>query len=47
MAVWSSLSQALVNSGLKRLLVSDAAKSLAKNGEYQVNIKHLDYIMAG
>lgn len=33
MAVWSSLSQLLVNSGVKRLLVSDAAKNLAKNGK--------------
>lgn len=33
MAVWSSLTQALVNNGIKRLLVTDTAKSLAKNGE--------------
>lgn len=32
MTVWSSLSQALVNSGLKKLLVSDVAKGVAKNG---------------
>lgn len=33
MSVWSSLSQVLVNNGLKRLLTTDAAKQLAKNGE--------------